>query len=148
MTREEVKAKLHRYRDAVEQLEVARRNLEAAENILTGVSIDYSQERVTRSTVSFDRIGDQVDELSELRRIFNEKKKAATSLILEAVSLVNLCTTAIGYDVISRRYISGQSWQEITDAMHYSFSYIFKIHADAIDEIARRYDETENEGRE
>ena len=111
MTREEVKAKLHRYRDAVEQLEVARRNLEAAENILTGVSIDYSQERVTSSAISFDRIGDQVDELSELRRIFNEKKKAATSLILEAVSLVNLCTTAIGYDVISRRYISGQSWQ-------------------------------------
>lgn len=140
MTREEVKEKLHRYRDAAEQLDVARRNLEAAENVLTGISIDYSTERVTASTTSFDRIGDHVDQLAELRQIFAEKKQAAAALILEAVTLVNLCTTAIGYDILSRRYIQGETWDEITEAMHYSFAHVYRIHAEAIDEIAEQYE--------
>jgi len=143
LTREEVKQKLSEYLDAVDSLNTARQNLEALENQLTGISIDYSNERVTSSQISFDRIGDQVDQLAALRDEFERRKQHALDLMHGAVQLVNLCQTALRYELISRRYIRGESWEEIMSAMHYSYSQIFKIHADCIDEIARRSESSE-----
>lgn len=137
MTREEVKRHLHEYQSAIENLDTARRNLEAVENQLTGISIDYSQERVTSSAISFDRIGDQVDQLAELRQTFEERKKRAIDLMIVAVRLINLCQNARGYDLLSRRYLHGKTWDELESEMHYSFRHLLRIHADAIDEIVR-----------
>ena len=100
MTALDVKEKLSRILDAVEGMQIARRNLEKAENLLTGISIDYSNERVTNSQVSFDRIGDQVDQLAELRQIFEEKKKVASERMIEGINLLDLCTSARGYEVL------------------------------------------------
>ena len=136
MTALDVKEKLSRILDAVEGMQIARRNLEKAENLLTGISIDYSNERVTNSQVSFDRIGDQVDQLAELRQIFEEKKKVASERMIEGINLLELCTSARGYEVLSRRYIHGEAWEKIEDEMHYSERQLMRIQKEALDEIA------------
>jgi len=141
LTREEVKQKLSEYLDAVDSLNTARQNLEALENQLTGISIDYSNERVTSSQISFDRIGDQVDQLAALRQAFEERKQCALRLMQGAVRLVNLCQTAQRYNVLCRRYIRGESWDDIVTQLHYSYSHVLRLHAEGIDEIA---DRTEN----
>ena len=136
MTVQDVKERRYRFRDAAEQLKTAQNNLEQMENLLTGVSIDYSTERVSSSPISFDRFGDQMDPLNELRIIFEEKKKEATERMYEATQLINLCTSARGYEILSRRYIQGETLDDIAEAMHYSLRQLYRIHADALIEIA------------
>ena len=136
MTALDVKEKLSRILDAVNGMKVAQRNLEQAENLLTGISIDYSQERVSSSQVSFDRIGDQVDQLARLRQEFAEKRQEATDRMIEGLRMLNLCKSARSYEILSRRYIQGEPWEKIEEEMHYSKRQLLRIQADALDEIA------------
>ena len=136
MTALDVKEKLARILDAVDGMKVAQRNLEQAENLLTGISVDYSVERVTASQVSFDRIGDQVDQLARLRQEFAEKRQEATDRMIEGLRMLNLCKSARSYEILSRRYIHGEPWEKIEDEMHYSERQLMRIQAAALDEIA------------
>lgn len=136
MTALDVKEKLARILDASDALRIAQRNLEQAENLLTGISIDYSVERVTASQVSFDRIGDQVDQLAQLRTDYMEKRRDAAEQMAEGLALLNYCRSTRGYEVLSRRYIHGEGWEVIEDEMHYSERQLMRIQAEALDEIA------------
>ena len=136
MTALDVKEKLARILDAVDGMKVAQRNLEQAENLLTGISVDYSVERVTASQVSFDRIGDQVDQLARLRQEFAEKRQEATDRMIEGLRMLNLCKSARSYEILSRRYIHGEAWEKIEEEMHYSERQLMRIQAGALDEIA------------
>lgn len=138
MTENEVKRRLGAFREAVGQLNTARRNLEELETIAAGAGgIDYAKERVTSSPVTTDRIGERVDELAALREIFAARKAEALEAMKDAAELISLVTTAKGYDLLSRRYIYGETWDEIGFGMRYSFRQLIRIHAQAIEEIRK-----------
>lgn len=103
-------------------------------SIISG--IDYSKDRVqTSPTTGNKQIETLVDLEAEISRMINKEAELKHRIIGEIQQLEN----PIYVDVLFRRYVDCQYFEEIAVDMMYSYSRIRHIHADALRAFERYY---------
>lgn len=137
LTEAQVKEKLNKYRDSRERFNNARRRLEEIESMLTSISIDYSQDRVTSSPKTLDRIGDLIDKLSLLRSECMEEAWEAVRTMDEVTKLIKRVDDARLESILVKRYILCETWDEISSDLDIDRRWCFRLHDQAIERLRR-----------
>lgn len=132
MTTEEVKNFLKGYQRAKERFRQLLERIAELESIITSISVDYSAERVQTSPPD---PSDQIAKLSDMR---TEKIEAANEMSkrMDEVCKVIDKVGGVQGEILHRRYIEGQRWEEIAVNMHYNYRTVTKLHGKALLVIA------------
>lgn len=109
----------------------ARLALEEVETQINHITIDYEKTRVKTSPKP-DKYADIIDRLIYLRREYIEAADLASKAMEETYRAITKVKDATSRDLLTRFYISGQTWTEIAGALGYSMSGIFKLRKRAL----------------
>lgn len=134
MTREEVKKILKGYRDSQRRYESAIRELEEFEAMIESVTIDYSKPKVKGGKRK--ELADVIDELKRMHEKADREWTESARAMVEVKELITKVKDEKCYEVVSRRYLSGQHWDTISYEMRLDKRWIFRLHDRALDEIA------------
>lgn len=137
MTEEQVKIKLLGYLEARERFEVAKLKLIETENMITGISVSYSDTKVKTSPKTLDRVGELIDRLNNQRNACIDEAFRANKQMDEVQKLIKKAGDATLESLLTRHYIIGDKWEKVADDMGYDDRYIFKLHDEAIKRVAQ-----------
>ncbi|MCR4711491.1 MAG: hypothetical protein K5707_04255 [Clostridia bacterium] len=135
MTAIDMKRILTGYRDARERMDTIFRNLEELENVVTGISLDYSEPRVSSSPKTTDRFGEIIDRLAALHKESVAALETCIDRAEEVYRLVETLQDSKLNEVLSRRYIRGQNWKRIANEMGYDERWVYRLHDQALDAL-------------
>ena len=132
MTTTEIKAELNRARDAERAYRLARDKANAYEQLLTcGKTARYDNDGGTRERKgnpvenAYCQLADYNTEADRLFREFTAARKRTEELISSVPDPVQR-------EVLTRRYIIGQRWEEIAESMGYSRQHVTRLHGYAL----------------
>ena len=139
MTTTEIKAELNRVKAAERTYCRARDEAEAyAQMLMSGKAVRYESDggaherdgnAVERAFCQSAEYNDKADKLLDE---YNAIRKRAEKLIS------SLDDSAL-QEVLSRRYLIGQRWEEIAESMNYSLRRIYQLHGYALKNIALNF---------
>lgn len=132
MTTTEIKSELNRARDAERAYRLARDKAGAYEQLLTcGKTARYDNDGGTHERKgnpvenAYCQLADYNAEADRLFREFTAARKRTEDLISSVPDPVQR-------EVLTRRYIIGQRWDEIAESMKYSVRHITRLHGIAL----------------
>ena len=128
---DDVKERLKAFKSARLRYESLRLQLEECEAMLTSISIDYSREKV-QSTPELDKLAAAMDRLSRLRLECIKQAHEAVRTMEDAKALIDTVEQGQLHELLTRRYIRGQTWEVIAVEMHYSWRGVHKMHLRAL----------------
>lgn len=139
MTTTEIKAELNRARIAERAYLLARDKVNAYEQLLTcGKTARYDNDGGTHERRgnpvenAYCQLADYNTEADRLFREFTAARKRAEELISSVPDPVQR-------EVLTRRYIIGQRWEEIAECMSYSRRRITQLHGIALKNISLNF---------
>ena len=136
MTWNEVKDKLEEARKSKRKYDTVRRELEEIETMIQSITVDYSKPRVQGSKDT--DVSQMIDKLSLTREKCIAELGVYVTNMTTAKNLIDKVQNDKGREVLSRRYILCQKWEDIAEDMPIDFSYAFDVHNKAIKEIVNR----------
>ena len=132
----QVRAYLWRVRDAERELKLLEQEYEQAKaNILHLKAIQYDADKVTGG-----KIGDLSDAIAVLERYaerVNAKWDKLVALRERAKELIARIIDWRCREVLTRRYLRGQSWERIAVDMEYDFRWVIRLHGRALRSILK-----------
>lgn len=132
---EEIKARLKKYQEARRAYTRAKEESEQIATMLTSAAIDYSKVKVQTSPHDF------TDTMAKLVDLHNEcvKRMAECVEAMEEVNrLIELIETGKEKEVLFRRYIAGEAWEEIAEQMKIDYRWAFRLHNRGIEIIEEK----------
>ena len=139
MTTTEIKAELNWARDAERAYRLARDKVNAYEQLLTcGKTVRYDNDGGTHERRgnpvenAYCQLADYNTEADRLFREFTAARKRTEELISSVPDSVQR-------EVLTRRYIIGQRWEEIAECMNYSRRRITQLHGIALKNISLNF---------
>lgn len=136
MTVQEVKAVLNSARDSVRAYRLARDKASAYGQLLMGgKSISYDSDGSTHERKgnpvenAYCCLADYEAETDRLLQEMNTARQRAENLIASVPERVHR-------EVLTRRYIIGQRWEDIAECMSYNLRHVYKIHGAALQQMA------------
>ena len=139
MTTTEIKAELNRARIAERAYRLARDKVNAYEQLLTcGKTARYDNDGGTHERKgnpvenAYCQLADYNTEADRLFREFTAARKRTEELIFSVPDPVQR-------EVLTRRYIIGQRWEEIAECMSYSRRRITQLHGIALKNISLNF---------
>lgn len=132
MTTTEIKAELNWARDAERAYRLARDKANAyGQLLMCGKSVRYENDGGTHERKgnpeenAYCRLADYDDEADRLFREFIAARERAEKLIASVPDSVQR-------EVLTRRYIIGQRWEDIAESMGYSRQHVTRLHGYAL----------------
>ncbi len=104
----------------------------------TGVSI--KEVKVLSSPAEHDPMARDICNAVDACEILYEKKAEAEAALREILAAIDSLTDERQKDLLTRRYIAGDDFGKIIDAMHYEKSQTYVIHGKALLEINKWLD--------
>ena len=139
MTTTEIKAELNWARDAERAYRLARDKANAyGQLLMCGKSIRYENDGGTHERKgnpvenAYCRLADYDDEADRLFREFIAARKRTEELISSVPDSVQR-------EVLTRRYIIGQQWEDIAESMSYSRRRVTQLHGIALKNISLNF---------
>lgn len=86
-----------------------------------------------------DRIGDTVSKIVDLENYIKRQVEKLYELQLLIAEQIDLLPDPLQRNILHRKYILRQNWQQIAEALCYSEPSCFRIHGNALREFADRY---------
>lgn len=138
MTVDEVKTELKRVRTAKKAYRLANDRANDYEQTLTG----GKTARYGGNGESHERRGNPVEraycELISLKEDKEQHRREYIAAFNRARHLIDLVTDPVQREVLDRRYIRGELWEDIAYNMNYSRRHINRLHGWALQSIARQ----------
>ena len=132
----QVRAYLWRVRDAERELKLLEQEYEQAKaDILHLKAIQYDADKITGG-----KIGDLSDAIAVLERYaerVNAKWDKLVALRERAKELIARIIDWRCREVLTRRYLRGQSWERIAVDMEYDFRWVIRLHGRALRSILK-----------
>lgn len=128
----DAKERLNAYKRAKQSYNIAKREAEAIETNLTSFSIDYSKVVVQTSP------SDWTETLARLVDLHNkcvEEMQECVNTMQEVKELIDKVGDAQLRELLSRRYLLLELWEQIADHMQYDERWIYRLHDKAIAEV-------------
>lgn len=137
MTRSEVRRILWGYQNARVRLLKATMEKSEIYDLMTSISVDYSKVKVV-SSASSDRMSSLLVRMENLMDKVDKAVKGATSEMEYVRDLIDLVSDVRTQEVLTRRYIVGESWKDIAEEMSTDTRSLLRRQAKGIDEIIWR----------
>lgn len=99
-------------------------------SIVTG--IDYSKDRIQSTPESGNK---QIEELVDFENMVLEKIKAETDLRHKIIEEIQMLSNPIYVEILSRRYIDGNSFERIACDMGYVYNYVCNLHGKSLQDF-------------
>ena len=128
---------LRRIRDAESDLRSAEMDYQRArDDVMNLKAIEYDKDKVSNS-----HIGDLSDAIAALEKYaerVNVKWDELIAMREEAKTLIEQVEDGRCREVLTRRYLRGESWEYIAVGMGYSFRQVTRLHGGALRAIAEK----------
>lgn len=136
MTTTEIKAELNRVRIAERAYRLAKDKAEAySQMLMSGKTVRYESDGSVheRDGNAVERAYCQIAEYNaETDKLLDEYNVVRR----QAERLISSISDAAQREVLSRRYLMGQQWEEIADSMDYSVRHITRLHGLALQNMS------------
>lgn len=134
MTIIEKKEYLKRYKRAKQRIEAITTELENIRLEALPGGIDYSRDKIQFSP-SNSQMDDYVIKVETLINKLNKLKSDSVDICTEILNVISSIDDDTYQAVLHRRYILLQSWEEISESMHYSMQWVLIKHDEALAEL-------------
>ena len=134
MTIIEKKEYLKRYKRAKQRIEAITTELENIRLEALPGGIDYSRDKI-QSSPSNSQMDDYVIKVETLINKLNKLKSDSVDICTEILNVISSIDDDTYQAVLHRRYILLQSWEEISESMHYSMQWVLLKHGEALAEL-------------
>lgn len=150
MTHTENPAKvfLRRYISMTRRVEALNRAINQAMERAFCISVTLKEVRVISTPAEHDPMAENVCKAADACEILYEEKKKAEEALREIVCAINSLSDERQKAVLTMRYVSGYSFPEIAENMHFSEPAIFVCHGRALLEINKWLERRANNGNE
>lgn len=134
MTIIEKKEYLKRYKRAKQRIEAITTELENIRLEALPGGIDYSRDKI-QSSPSNSQMDDYIIKVETLINKLNKLKSDSVDICTEILNVISSIDDDTYQAVLHRRYILLQSWEEISESMHYSMQWVLLKHGEALAEL-------------
>ena len=128
---------LRRYRSIAGQIDALQQAIDEAMQRAMNTSITLKEIKVLSSPAENDPMAREVCSAVDACGILYQRKAEAEKALREILSAIDSLRDERQKEVLTRRYITGQGFREIREAMHYEETQIFVIHGRGLFEINR-----------
>lgn len=125
---------LKRYKRAKQRIEAIAMELENIRLEALPNGIDYSRDKI-QSSPSNSQMDDYVIKVETLITKLNKLKSDSIDICTEILNVISSIDDDTYQAVLHRRYILLQSWEEISESMHYSMQWVLLKHGEALAEL-------------
>lgn len=129
------KAFLRRYRSIVGRVDALQRAIDEAMQRAMNTSITLKEIKVLSSPAEHDPMAKDVCSAVDACEILYAEKDRAQAALRDILSAIDSLKDERQKELLTRRYVTGQGFKEIREAMHYEETQIFVIHGRALVEI-------------
>lgn len=126
---------LRRYRSLCGRVDALQRAIDDAMQRAMNTSITLKEIKVLSSPAENDPMARDVCSAVDACGILYQMKSEAESALREIRSAIDSLRDERQKEVLTRRYITGQGFKEIREAMHYEETQIFVIHGRGLLEV-------------
>lgn len=126
---------LRRYRSISGRVDALQKAIDEAMARAMNTSITLKEIKVLSSPAESDPMARDVCTAVDACGILYQKKAEAEAALREILSAIDSLRDERQKEVLTRRYITGQGFREIREAMHYEETQIFVIHGRGLFEI-------------
>lgn len=105
--------------------------IQSLRDMTTRITPNYSSESVQTSGVS-DKIGNSVAKIIDLEKELETDIEKLTNLSAEIIYKVNLLPDAELQKVLTYKYISFHTWEQIAEKMECSLRWVYELHKRAL----------------
>ena len=103
--------------------------------------LDYSATKVTTGSEACASFEKKIDAVLDAEKRLAELTIEIISEQQEAIDQIQNLSNVLYSDLLYRRYVKGETLQEIAKSLYYSDEYIRKLHAKALDAFMNEYPE-------
>ncbi len=111
--------------------------LEALKCLATKVTSNITKEKVTNGNKSNRLLENTVIKIVDLENEINENIAHLVGLKKEIVDIINQVDDLNCRLILEKRYIAGESWEEISEELNYSVRGVYKVHGKALKKVER-----------
>ena len=126
---------LRRYTALCGRIDALTLAIDAALQRATNTQITLKEIRVLSSPAEHDPMAKDVAIAVDASEVLYQKKAEAEAALREILTAVDSVKDERQKELLTRRYISGQNFDEIMKGMHYEKTQVFVIHGRALVEI-------------
>ena len=126
---------LRRYTALCGRIDALQIAIDAALQRATNTQITLKEVRVLSSPAEHDPMAKDVAIAVDASEVLYQKKAEAETALREILAAVDSVKDERQKELLTRRYISGQNFDEIMAGMHYEKTQVFVIHGRALVEI-------------
>lgn len=126
---------LRRYRSISGRIDALQKAIDEAMARAMNTSITLKEIKVLSSPAESDPMARDVCTAVDACGILYQKKAEAEAALREIISAIDSLRDERQKEVLTRRYITGQGFREIREAMHYEETQIFVIHGRGLLEV-------------
>lgn len=134
MTRDEKKEYLRRYMRINREIDRLLAEKERWKDLALKVTPTYS-DMPKGSHSGADRVQNAIEKIDEIERMIDEKIDTLVDLRKEIETILNRIQDSRQKEVLHRRYILGQKWEQIAAQMHIDIRWIYRIHKNALQKL-------------
>lgn len=131
----EIKERLSAFSKARNLYEQAKEESEQIATMLTSAAIDYSRVRVQSSPKDFT---DTMARLVDLHAECVKRMEACVQAMEDTKGLIDLVTDPKSREILSRRYLRCQHWNDIEEDTGKDYRWLFRLHDRGLQEIKER----------
>ena len=117
------------------QIGQRREELDRLHSAAQSVSVHAGDAR--HSFGGSDRVGDTAARLCDLEAEINKDVQVLAELRHKIINQIQRLGDTRHVDLLYRRYVNYQSWEEISDSMYYTVRHVQRLHGSALQEFAR-----------
>lgn len=126
---------LRRYTALCGRIDALTLAIDAALQRATNTQITLKEIRVLSSPAEHDQMAKDVAIAVDASEVLYQKRAEAEAALREILAAVDSVKDERQKELLTRRYISGQNFDEIMKGMHYEKTQVFVIHGRALVEI-------------
>lgn len=134
---------LRRYIGLCGRVDALQRAISHAMERAYNTGITIKEIKVLSSPAEHDPMARDVCNAVDACEILYQKKAEAEVALREILSAIDSMKDERQKELLTRRYVSGQSFKEIQEAMHYEETQVFVIHGRALLEVNKWLERTE-----
>lgn len=123
---------LRRYRAICGRVDALQKAIDDAMQRATNTGITLKEIKVLSSPAEHDPMARDICNAVDACEILYQKKSEAEQALREILDAVDSLTDERQKEIVTRRYINGDGFPDICEAMHYEKTQVFVIHGRAL----------------
>ena len=137
---------LRRYKSLCGRVDALQRAIDEALARATNTGITLKEIKVLSSPAEHDPMAKDVCSAVDACEILYRYKAEAETALREILAAIDSLKDERQKELLTRRYITGEGFPEICEAMHYERTQVFVIHGRALIEVNKWIKEVDNDG--